>query len=69
MRIEILDLRGFEFSLKRQETRDKRQETRRIKPAVVTLVSTSAAVLVLISIRRSSRLLGSRVHWQNIPDM
>ena len=69
MRIEILDLRGFEFSLKRQETRDRRQETRRIKPAVVTLVSKNAAVLVLISIRRSSRLLGSRVHWQNIPDM
>ena len=62
MRIEILDLRGFEFSL-------KRQETRRIKPAVLILESKSVALLVLISIRRSSRLLGSRVHWQNIPDM
>jgi hypothetical protein len=26
MRIEILDLRGFGFSLKRRETRDVRQE-------------------------------------------
>lgn len=61
MRFEILDLRGFEFSL-------KRQETRRIKPAVLILESKSVALLVLISIRRSSRLLGSRVHWQNTPD-
>ncbi len=61
MRIEILDLRGFDFSL-------KRQETRRIKPAVLILESKSVALLVLISIRRSSRLLGSRVHWQNTPD-
>jgi len=61
MRIEILDLRGFEFS-------HKRQETRRIKPAVLILESKSVALLVLTSIRRSSRLLGSRVHWQNILD-
>jgi hypothetical protein len=57
MRIEMLDLRGFGFSLKRRETgdrrfetRNKRQETRRLKPAVLILESKSKAVLGLLSI-------------------